>query len=182
MNDVEKLWKEYHAKLRAFIARRIDDQFAVDDVLHDVFLKMNAKLDSLKEETKLESWLYQITRNAVIDYYRAQKPAAALPEWLAQPEAEPAEQASREIAACLRPMIEQLPAHYREAVVLAELQGLTQQEVSQQQGISLSGAKSRVQRGRALLKEMLLQCCQFELDQRGHLIDYEQKGDSCDSC
>ena len=79
-------------------------------------------------------------------------------------------------------MIQLLPENYREAVILSELKGLTQKEVAQVQGTSLSGAKSRVQRGRALLKEMLADCCRLEFDHSGRLCDYERKGKACDAC
>jgi len=64
-----------------------------------------------------------------------------------------------------------LPEPYRKALVLTELEGLTQQELADKVGISLSGAKSWVQRGRQQLKEMLTECCAFEFDRRGGVID-----------
>ena len=91
-------------------------------------------------------------------------------------------QARQELEACLRPMIEQLPANYRDALVLSELEGKTQQEVSRDQNISLSGAKSRVQRGRSLLKGMMFECCQLEFDHKGKVIDYNIKNKGCDTC
>jgi RNA polymerase sigma-70 factor, ECF subfamily len=79
-------------------------------------------------------------------------------------------------------MIQLLPENYREAVILSELKGLTQKEVARLQGTSLSGAKSRVQRGRSLLKNMLAECCRLEFDHRGRLCDYEPKGEGSDIC
>jgi RNA polymerase sigma-70 factor (ECF subfamily) len=76
-------------------------------------------------------------------------------------------------------MIERLPDHYRQAVMLSEIEGLKQREVAIKQGISLSGAKSRVQRGRKMLKEMLMAGCHFEFDHRGTVIDYQENGQYC---
>ena len=182
MNTSEKVWQEYHSRLRAFIKRRISDDAATDDMLQNVFLKMHAGLSSLKDETKLQSWLYQIARNAIIDYFRSQKPTVELPDQLLQPEADPSEKITQELSDCLQPMIQRLPETYREAVILSELKGLTQKEVAKVQGTSLSGAKSRVQRGRALLKEMLADCCRLEFDHKGRLCDYERKDKACDAC
>jgi len=181
-NITEKVWKEYHSKLLAFIAKRVGDSSAAEDILQDVFERIHSRMDSLKEAEKLESWLYQITRNAVIDHYRTRKPSVELPEWISQPEADTSVQARQELEACLRPMIEQLPAKYRTALVLSELEGKTQLEVSKQQDISLSGAKSRVQRGRSLLEGIMFECCQFEFDHQGKVIDYHTKNNDCDSC
>ena len=79
-------------------------------------------------------------------------------------------------------MIESLPEHYREALMLSEIDGLTQKEVAERLSLSVSGAKSRVQRGRAMVKDMLFDCCKFEFDHRGNVMDYERKDNCCDTC
>jgi RNA polymerase sigma-70 factor, ECF subfamily len=182
MDILERVWQEYQSSLRTFIKSRISNDTAIDDIFQNVFLKIHTGLDSLKDETKLKSWIYQIARNAIIDYFRSQKPTIDIAEWLPQPETDPSEKVTQELSECLRPMIQQLPEHYREAVILSELQGLTQQEVAKVQGTSLSCAKSRVQRGRALLKNMLDECCRLEFDHSGRLCDYERKGGDCNIC
>ena len=143
MNTSEKVWQEYHSRLRAFIKSRIIDDTATDDILQNVFLKMHTGLDSLKDETKLKSWLYQIARNAIIDYFRSQKPTVDIPEWFPQPENDPSEKVTQELSECLQPMIQLLSENYREAVILSELRGLTQKEVAKVQGTSLSGAMNK---------------------------------------
>jgi RNA polymerase sigma-70 factor (ECF subfamily) len=115
----------------------------------------------------------------VIDHYRARRPADELPADLAAPGVEEARGAREELAGCLGPLVQALPEPYRDAVVLSELRGLTQRETARQLGLSLSGAKSRVQRARHMLHERLLACCRVELDGRGALVDYESKG-GCD--
>jgi RNA polymerase sigma-70 factor (ECF subfamily) len=183
MNISEKVWQEYHSRLRAFILSRISDDAASDDILQNVFLKMHTGLASLKDETKLKSWLYQITRNAIIDYFRSQRPTVDILESLPQPETESGEKVTQDLSQCLQPMIQHLPEDYREAIILSELKGFTQKDVAKMQGISLSGTKSRVQRGRAKLKKMLAECCRLEFDQSGRLSGHEQKDGSCnDSC
>ncbi len=188
MEDFERVWRDYHAKLGTFIKNRIPDEMGADDVLQDIFLKVHTRLASLKDQTKLQSWLYQIARNAVIDYYRRQTPSEALPETVVQPTVDPSEKALMELSECLLPMIEQLPPHYRETIILSEIEGKALKEVAHSQGISLSGAKSRVQRGRTMLKDMLAGCCRLEFDHGGRLSGYESRresrhlGDVCVRC
>lgn len=182
MKTSQDVWQEYHSGLRGFIRRRASDDAVAEDILQEVFLKMHAGLPSLKSVTKLQSWLYQIARNAVIDQYRSKHPSVAIPESLTQPESDPGEKAVEELSECLQPMIRQLPDRYRDAIILSELKGLTQREVAELQGISVSGAKSRVQRGRALLKEMITDCCRLEFDHKGRFSDYQRKGKGCDAC
>lgn len=172
----ETLWQSYREQLFRFVARRVEDHATAEDIVHDVLVRAYRKRDTLRSGEKFEQWLYRITRNAVIDHYRARKPSEELPADLAAPGAEGSESARRELAGCLRPLVEALPEHYRDAVVLSELRGLTQQETARRLGLSLSGAKSRVQRARRLLGEKLLDCCRVELDARGAVVDYESRG------
>jgi RNA polymerase sigma-70 factor (ECF subfamily) len=174
MKTTENIWTEYHDKLSAFLRTRVANDVA-EDILQDVFVKIHSRIDSLKENTKLESWLYQITRNAVIDYYRSKKPTVDLPEWIEQAQADEDEIIRKELSSCLVPMIEQLPDKYRTAIKLSEIDSKTQKEVAELEKISLSGAKSRVQRGRSILKGMLHECCKFELNGNNQLVDYKKK-------
>lgn len=179
--DIEKLWKEYHAALRRFIQRRVSEESTAEDLLQDVYVKVHSKIDTLKEGVRVRSWLYQITRRTIIDYYRSRKRMQALPEGLSDSKKDE-DRAVKELAACVRPMIELLSEPYREALILSELQGLTQKEVGEKQGISLPGAKSRVQRGREKLKALMLECCHVEFDRRGGVADYEPKPGGCKGC
>lgn len=181
MTDVERLWKEYHAALRRFIQRRIADESTVDDVLQDVFVKIHSRIGALKDNRRVQSWLYRIARNTIIDYYRSHKRMDELPEEISNPEPDD-HRVLIELEACVRPMLERLSKPYREALILSELQGFTQKQIAEKQAISLSGAKSRVQRGREKLKEMMMECCHFEFDRRGGVADYNSKESGCKIC
>jgi RNA polymerase sigma-70 factor, ECF subfamily len=179
---LEQIWDEFAEKLRGFIQKRVTDPAAAEDILQDVFLKIARRLDQLEDSAKLQGWIYLIARHAVIDYYRARKTTLELPDTLPAPdETEGGE--VEELKAAFRRMIERLPEPYREAVSLTELEGMTQQELASHAGITLSGAKSRVQRGRQQLKQMLLDCCHFEFDRRGRVFDCQPRGGvDCPEC
>ena len=181
MKATENIWHEYHMKLATFIRSKVAED-VVDDLLQDVFIKIHARIYSLKEEAKLESWLYQITRNTIIDHYRSKRTTDELPDWIEQPQIEEEESIRKELLSCLEPMVNELPDKYRKAVQMSELENKTQQEVAELEGISLSGAKSRVQRGRALLKTMLYDCCQFEINNDNQVVSYEKKDQDCKFC
>jgi len=181
MKETETIWHEYQAKLAAFIKRRVAED-EVDDLLQDIFMKIISRIDSLKDDIKLESWIYQIARNTIADYYRARSITDELPDWLVHPEPDEEEMIREELALCLEPMVRELPDKYRDAVRLSELEGKAQKEVAKQEGISLSGAKSRVQRGRKLLQAMLHDCCQFEVNEKNQIISYEKKEEDCNYC
>ena len=173
MHTDDRLWQDYRTQLVRFVAKRVADEATAEDIVHDVLLRAYARRHTLRSGEKFEQWLYQITRNTVIDHYRARRPSDPLPDDLAASDQPAARNARRELAACMQPLVDSLPAHYRDAVVLAELEGLTQTETAGRLGLSVSGAKSRVQRARRLLEEKILDCCRLEFDNRGAIVDFE---------
>jgi RNA polymerase sigma-70 factor, ECF subfamily len=182
MNTIEEIWNKYNSNLLAFIRKRINDKDAAEDILQDIFVRVHSRIDTIENRSKLESWLYQITRNAIIDYYRSHKSTEELSEWIEQPQVSNEENHRQELSSCLTPMIQQLPEKYRHAVQLSEIEGKTQKEIAEIENVSLSGAKSRVQRGRALLKAMLHDCCKLEINAINQVVDYDKKDDDCKLC
>lgn len=183
--DATDIWQQVHHGLRAFIAKRVGNESDTDDILQEVFLRLHLHLDQLKEPDRLLSWVFQITRHVIIDYYRSPSRRREQPVGLAdeletvdeQVTVEPESPSGRELSGCLRPMIERLPEEYRQAMVLVELEGLTQQQAAERVGLSLPGMKSRVQRGRKQLKLLLEDCCVIELDRRKGVIEFEHRRD-----
>lgn len=175
----EQIWEQYRTSLLVFIQKRVDDPMASEDILQDVFLRIYSNLPTLQDVNRLPGWIYQITRNAVVDYYRSRRPSLPLPEWVTQPESENEESVEKELACCLLPMIETLPEKYRTAIILSDIDGVPQSQIAESQKITLSAAKSRVQRGRKLLKIMFEDCCVFNFDVRGQLMNYEPRCDEC---
>jgi RNA polymerase sigma-70 factor (ECF subfamily) len=175
----EQVWQEFHPKLKQFVLKRIPDEQSGEDILQNVFLKIHTRIDTLRDEEKLQSWIYQIARNAIADYYREQRTTTDLPEELVLPEEPADDDAVKELIPCIKTMVDSLPSDYREALYLTEYEGLTQRELADRLGLSFSGAKSRVQRAREKLKVMLLDCCHFEFDRRGRVIDYQPKCACC---
>ena len=152
---------------------------ATADILQDVFLKARTRMAQLKSPEKLEGWLFLIARNAVADHYRKSKSHEELPADMPTHAPEVEIECAEQLRATFRRMITELPAPYGEAPILTEFDGLTQKQLAERLGISLSGAKSRVQRGREKLKESLLDCCGFEFDRRGQIIDRTPKRPDC---
>lgn len=179
MTTVEHIWNTFHEPLMGFIQRRVSDPASAEDILQDVFLKVHTRIATLQDMDKLASWLYQIARNAIADYYRKRRPDIGVPETLALELEQDEREIERVLALSVKIMLNDLPDIYREALVLTEYEGLTQRELAERLGISLSGAKSRVQRGRRMLKQMLLDCCHFEFDRRGAIINYQPRCDCC---
>lgn len=100
------------------------------------------------------------------------KTSEILPDVLHFNDSAEEENFTKEATVCIRSTIKRLPEKYREALELTEFQGLSQKELSEKLGISYSGAKSRVQRGRRKLKQLLEGCCHIEADRYGNIVDF----------
>ena len=194
--DTQVVWDVLRARLRTFVTGRVDGPADADDIVQDVFLRVHQHLPSLQESDRLLPWIYQITRNAIADYYRA---PARRRETRLEPNADPASSAVagvvsiddpasqadeplQELAACVRPLIDQLSPKYREALTLVELGGLSQVEAAARLGLTVSGMKARVQRARQQLKARLLACCEIEQDQRGGIVEYAVRSSAENVC
>jgi RNA polymerase sigma-70 factor (ECF subfamily) len=176
----DEQWREVVTKLGGFVSRRIADPHRAEDLVSEILLRIHQNLTSLDDQDRLLSWVFRIARNAVIDEYR--RAGRAREDLVAAPDeteatgpaalemAEPA--ALRELAGCMRPLLDNLPPEQHRAVELVDLDGWTQQRAAHEEGVSLPGMKSRVQRGRQRLAELLGQCCALDLDARGVPMDY----------
>jgi RNA polymerase sigma-70 factor, ECF subfamily len=182
----EKVWKSFSDPLKQFISKRVSNEFDTDDILQDVFIKIHLHINNLEDDQKIYSWIYQITRHTIIDFYRKRKRDSIFTQTTVEQEDSifpDSSDAHEELSKCLKDMVNGLPVSYREAIEFTEFQGMTQKELGKQMGLSLSGAKSRVQRARGKLQVTLLTCCQIELDRRGTIIAYTPRNADCkDNC
>lgn len=174
--DPVALWAEFAQPLRAFLVRRVPPGVEADDLLQDVFLRVVRHLGTLRATDRLESWLFQIARNALRDSLRARLRRDGRTDALdvepAVAEGADVDAAEAELAPCLTAMIGRLAEPYRTAITLTSIEGLTQAEAAHRAGVSISGMKSRVQRGREQLRQMLVRCCEIAVDVRGGVSDF----------
>ncbi len=175
--DPGKLWEEFGPPLRGFLARRVPPGVDADDLVQDVFLRVIRNLHSLRSTERPEAWLFEIARNALRDALRVRLRRDARTDALeidvpAEADASAERAAEAELAPCLTAMVDRLAEPYRTAIVLTSLEGVTQAEAARRVGISISGMKSRVQRAREQLRQMLVACCAIAVDVRGGVSDF----------
>lgn len=178
--DPAGLWASFAPPLRGFLARRVPPGVDAEDLLQDVFLRVVQHLGGLRRTDRPEAWLFQIARNALRDSLRARLRRDGRTDTLefdlpAQSDATADRAAEVELAPCLTAMVDRLAEPYRTAITLTSLQGLTQADAGRQVGISISGMKSRVQRGRDQLRQMLVACCAIAVDVRGAVSDFHPR-------
>jgi RNA polymerase sigma-70 factor (ECF subfamily) len=176
-------WAEVEKHLRPFVARRVDDPADIGDVLQEIYLRVQTGLPALRDSERFGPWVYRVARNALADHGRSRArhhPAAA--DEVRAEDAEPAvlddeADAERELASYMATFVAALPAPYREALVLTELQEMNHKDAAQMLGISLPAMKARVRRGRQQIQQMLEACCDIALDARGRVLSYDRRPD-----
>lgn len=181
--DVESIWEEYSVQLKNFLVPRVSQPEDAEDLLQEILIKTHKNLDSIREPGKFKSWLYQISRNTLFDYYRKQRPNISIQEI---PEIESVSEMNldknrsvfSELGECIKPFLMELPEKYRLALEETDLNGKSQKAYAEELGLSHSTLKSRVRRGRAMLSDIFHECCSYEIDARGNVMGYEQQ-DCC---
>lgn len=174
-------WQTWVTKLRPFVARRVSSAADVDDIVQDVFLRMQRSIATLRDDDRFGPWVYAIARSAIGAHRQraARHPVvrdAEASDATTVASAEDSEvSAEEELASYVAPFIALLDSPHREALTLTELEGLTQNEAAAMIGISLSGMKSRVQRGRQRLREVIEASCIVARDARGHVVSCEAR-------
>lgn len=176
----EQVWEDFRSRLRSFLLHRVRDEALADDLLQETFIRVHRGLGAVRDPSRLLPWLSRIARSVIADHFRA--PPASGPAVAVVPETTepPSANYNEELGRCLSGMAKNLPEGYRQAFELVEIQGYKQREAAVDLGLSLSGAKSRVQRARGMLRESLLRCCEIEFDRRGNAIDYQQRSGCAD--
>ena len=173
-------WQVLGQRLGVYIGRRLPAQ-DVDDVLQDVLLRIHKNVRYLNDDSRFGPWVYSVARNAVIDRLRKKQPGSTDIEPDSLPAAVDGDD-EQALIGCVTPFVARLPEAYRHAITLVELQGLSQADAANIEGISLSGMKSRVQRGRRMLREMFEECCALTIDARGRVIEAERHGQDVTRC
>jgi len=175
--DPSAPWADFAPPLRAFLARRVPAGVDADDLLQEVSVRVIRHLNTLRATERPEAWLFQIARNALRDSLRARQRSDGRTDPLEIDLSDDSDAASLrasevELAPCLTSMIGRLSEPYRSAIQLTSIRGLTQADAAREAGVSISGMKSRVKRGREQLRQMLVRCCEIEVDVRGGVADF----------
>lgn len=178
--ETERLWREFSAPLRRFLRGRTRSDADADDVLQDVFVRIQKRLSTLRDASKLDGWVYRIARNALIDHYRGRR--EHLPVDLDVENDDGSGEATVDLRPTLRRFMAELPQMYREPLVRHEFQGESLEDVARALGLTLTATKSRVRRARLMLRTLLDRCCRFEFDRRGRVIGATPRSTcSCES-
>lgn len=174
-NKIKDIWTDLNEELFLFIKSKIKDEEIAKDILQEVFLKIQLKLEQLNDTSKLTSWVYQITRNTIIDHYRKPSSKNTSIKDIDIPEDEKDSFEYIKLTNCIHQKINTLTTEHKQAIELAYFKEYSQKELAKYLNISYSGTKSRVQAARSVLKQKIIDCPNVESDKTGKLIDLTEK-------
>lgn len=173
----ELLWDEFSLELEHYINSKVSNTHDAEDILQEVFIKIFKNIDKLEKQDSVKSWLYKITKNTIIDYYKKKKEIVLAPEKMLNIEDEDLteDNMNEEISNCLKKMLFDLPDKYRQVYDLYENQNMKHKEIGEKLDISLSTSKIRLKRAKEYFKKNLIECCDFQVDRYGNVIDYKKR-------
>jgi RNA polymerase sigma-70 factor (ECF subfamily) len=175
----QQVWKKYSEDLKRFIFSKVKNDVATDDVLQDTFIKIHTKLHTLKDVTKLKSWIFSIARNSILDYFKSNNKTFEFANFESETIIEENIHTEKD---CLRGILQNLPKKYRDPLFLSDIKGLKQQEVAKQLKQTLSTTKSQIQRARKLIAQGFIDCCGYVLNEDGKLVGEIQDKEDCKVC
>ena len=174
----ENIWNEFSLDLRKFVKSKLKDSYIAEDILQDIFYKIHNNINQLKDNSKLGSWVYQIAKNSITDFFRQEQKAQEVLMELKKEKDFSLDNASNEILSyCMEFFVSQLPEIYKNAIQLTEYNNVSQVELAKKENISISAAKSRVQRARAKLKKIIKEYSHYESIKQG--IDIQSLTENC---
>ncbi len=179
--ELETIWAEYQQALKGFLLSKISDHDEVEDILQEVLIKTHENLPSIRDTSRIKSWLFQVANRTAMDYYRSKSKSDKIEEkdlWFATE----TQSIQKEFSTCITPFISALPQEYADILLAIELHGESQKEYAEKLGISYSTFKSRVQKSRQMLRKIFDDCCHYSVDRKGNLIDYVPKNGQCNHC
>jgi RNA polymerase sigma-70 factor (ECF subfamily) len=173
---VQELAKRYGPRIQQLAMRHMKNREDAEEVTQDVLLKVHRKIDAFRGDAALSSWIYRITFNTAMSRLRQNRAARTAAQErdraIAQQESnvehvrspkEPAdwsrmpdEQMMRaQLRDALAAAVQELPEIYRAPVVLRDIEGLTTEEASSRLKVKDQTLKSRLHRGRLMLRDRL---------------------------
>jgi RNA polymerase sigma-70 factor (ECF subfamily) len=176
-SEARGAWQDIERRLRPYVTRRVASPGDVEDILQEIFVRIHRGLSALRDGESFGGWVYRIAQSCIGDAARARARTPLqlvdeMPE-MAAPTDDASDNLEDELGACVALFVARLPAPYREAVTLTELEGLTQKEAAELLGVTLPAMKSRASRGREKIRDMFEECCRITVDRRGRVTACE---------
>ncbi len=170
-----EIYDQHHKRVRNFILASVRDEWAADDLTEETFIRVQKNLNTLKDSSKLASWIFRIAHNLCQDHFRLKGASSnkyelnegkdVFKEAMIQKRLE-----QREMSSCVQDVVSLLPESFRSVITLFDIAELSHREIAEILEISIANVKVRLYRARKELRALLEKRCAFEIDERGVLV------------
>ena len=168
-------WRAHHREIKTYLLHRLSDPATADDLLQDVFLRTLRHGQAFCRIDNQRAWLFEVARNAVTDQLRAAKPQVELPDDLPQDVLQP--EPVDALAGCMERVLNELAEADADVIRRCDLQGMKLQAYADARGLTLPGVKSRIQRARRRMQDMIVRNCQVQFDEAGRVCCHVPRAD-----
>ena len=170
MNCLATAWTTHRPELRGWLRHRVSNPAEAEDLLQDLFLKALRQGERFCSVRNARAWLFEVARNTLADHLRVTRNTVELPDDLVA-QADDIDTVDT-LTACLPRVLSELSFEDREVITLCDLRGMPQAEYARQKDLTLSAAKSRIQRARQRLRDRMTTACQVQIDVTGRVSDF----------
>jgi len=181
--ETKEIWDTYALDVKRFIFKKTKNKDLSNDLLQETFIKIHTKKSTLKDSKKLKSWLFSVANNTVLDYFRNHQKN----NFYALNNTNIIDEISNNkehhsFHDCLNGIIKNLPKKYREPLFKYDIKGIKQNEIAKELNLPLPTIKSQIQRARKMIKKGYMDCCGFEVNNKGFLIGDTKNKEDCKVC
>ena len=188
MTDTKIIWNTYSKDIKRFILSKTNDKTITDDLLQETFIKVHTKISNVQDVTKIKSWLFSVANNTVMDYFRTtKKDKISLDNNTAKKDIADNDDLNADFYEhseqdCLYGIIKSLDKKYRDPLFMSDIQGYKQQEIAEVLHLPLPTVKSQIQRARKMIAQGFMDCCGYELNDKGKLVGEIKAKEDCKVC
>ncbi|MEL7118655.1 MAG: RNA polymerase sigma factor SigZ [Bacteroidota bacterium] len=172
---MESQIEQLYEPLFLYVKKRINVLEDAEDLTQEIFLKLaNSDTNGVNS---LKSWMFNIAKNTIIDFYRKKRVINEIDEDNIYIEDFAENTIAAELSQSISNCINLLPEEYRLVLTLSEIEGMPQKEVAEKLGMNYTTVRSKIQRGRKKLRTLFAECCHVKQGGRGSIIGYELNRD-----
>ncbi len=186
------IFNQHHDRLKKFVTITVKNEWAVDDIVQEVFVRAHSKIDTLKDHDKIGSWLFRIAYRLCMDHFRkeSRNPSEEIVDFQGMNASDDStterKMEQHQMSVCVQNQMLLLPENYRTVIWLFDVLGFTLKEIADILELSVENVKIRLHRARKKFKSILNQKCSFEKDERNVLVcepkdGVDWQGDRADS-
>jgi RNA polymerase sigma-70 factor (ECF subfamily) len=170
-----EIYDQFYQRVRKYILASVKDESVADDLIQETFIRTQENLGSLRDPSKISSWIFRIAYHLCQDHFRALKKSSSheeIHDGLVNLQETPVQKKleQSEMSQCVQDQLNLLPETQRSVIIFADVMDFSHQEIADILGLTVENVKVRLHRACKKFKAILEEKCTFEVDERNVLV------------